>query len=861
MLSLVNEKCIPAALPELCVPRQELMKKLSFAASDRFIYMGAPAGSGKTVSALLWNSFCRKESSIQEYRKSLWISLDVYDNVPSVFYKLLSAVLCSTQPDNKNMHDLLSDSAFSSSPVEYTIRIISEMQHDESFYNLTLDDLHLINNPEILNSLPSILKRLPQPFMVLFLSRNEPPQPLKELFRNEKTAFIGPELLRFSPKELKVYFNYLGRSLTDEETGTILLATNGLAIGINAISKIAVNSQIASGNQENSGHTEYVFANYIRDHLWDKWDINLQEFMLKTSIVDEITEKLAITLTGRTDAGKMLQELCSANTFVSHVGKDMFRYHHLFLSFLRDMVKEKGLNLSYLYKAAAKYYLDAKQYLVARNYAVLSGNDNMILQVIYQFNQYSNPALDEYDAISKIFNRSILEKGICERHPYLYTSLMEAAWISGDSKAAEHYWDKLLQYLPIIALKYPKMLETVIMELAMDHRKTILELLEIIPKLPAIIHPNKTFQVSTATLKLPFVHRCVRDLSDLANENIMEKLNKVFFPFLYDMGNTLRLCIMSSILLEKNRIEEALVFAMQGKEEINIKNPEIVFCAYNHLSAVYFVMGNEALLNETLAETERFIIKSGARFLDRNFLALKTIIRLFNAEKKAAEEWLSNYFINDEERIPLYKIFQYFATVRACIVLNKGLRALFLLEKIIQFATEYRRPLDLAEARTLKACLEWVLGHRTEAASILEEVLLDLQNNRFIRIIADEGAAVVPILKRISIYISAENYKGGLDRAYVTDVILAAHKTSTQYKGITAYFNRSNKPVKLSNQQKKVMELLAKGYRNQEIAKITGLALPTVKGHLMLAYEKLDVNNAMDALLKAKSLGLISDIK
>ena len=128
----------------------------------------------------------------------------------------------------------------------------------------------------------------------------------------------------------------------------------------------------------------------------------------------------------------------------------------------------------------------------------------------------------------------------------------------------------------------------------------------------------------------------------------------------------------------------------------------------------------------------------------------------------------------------------------------------------------------------------------------------------FIRVIADEGAAVVPILKRIASAMSAEDYSGGLSRTYITDVLLAAHETAQQFQGITANFRKSGKPIKLSKQQKKMLELLARGYKNQEIARLSGLALPTVKGHLMQAYEKLEVHNAMDALLKAKSLGLLS---
>ncbi|MCL2759703.1 MAG: LuxR C-terminal-related transcriptional regulator [Treponema sp.] len=849
MLTLINDKCIPANLPELCIPRNELMKKLQMAAQGFYVFIGAPAGSGKTVTALLWNSVCE--------RKPLWLSLDAYDNVPSVFYKQLSAVLCLAQPDNMKMLSILEDTAFSSSPVENTIRIISEMQADDkNLYTLTLDDLHLITNSDILNSLPAVLKRLPQSFVVLLLSRNEAPESFfhskNGILKHDKNS-INMENLKFSEKELKSYFLKQGRIITEEETALVLMVTEGLAIGVNAIAK---------SKKIESGKTEYVFANYIREHLWETWEEDLRDFMLKTSIVDEINEKLAVTLTGIKTAGKILQKLCAANIFISHVGKDMYRYHHLFLAFLRDMAKESKINLAALNKAAAKHYLDIKQYLVARHYAVQSGNDNMILKVIHQFNQYTNPMLDEYDEYSKLFNLSILEKGICDKYPYLYTSLMEGAWISGDCKAVEYYWDNLQQSLPLIALKYPKLLETVILELTVDYRKTFAQVLEESPKLPSVIRPNMKFQVSTLTLQLPFTHRCIRDFSELTDKYLLKKMDSYLGPLLYGLYPTIRSCILSGLSLEKNNIDEALAIAIQGMEiAANIQSPEIIFCAYNHLCDVYLTMGNEKLVIETLAKTESYIKKSGARFLDRNFLAWKTKIKLMNADKKAAEDWLDNYFVNDDDSkqsstVPLYKIFQCFTTVRACIVLNRSARAMALIERIIQFARDYRRPMDLAEALTLKACMEWASGHKSEAAVFLEEALHIMQEKRFIRIIADEGAAVVPILKRIA---ALTNENSDIDRTYLTNVILAASKTSNQYSGLTVYFKKSSKPIKLSKQQNKMLQLLAQGYKNAEIAKMEKISIPTVKWHLMKVYEKLDVNNAIDALLKAKTLGLLVD--
>jgi len=844
MAIFLNEKCTPSALPEIYAPRSVLMDKMRKAASGRFVYIGAPAGSGKTVTALLYTNLNKAKANQQ----NLWISLDAYDNIPSVFYKLLSSVICSTQPDNENMQAILEDPAFSSSPAEFTVRLLAELWQDKNHYILTLDDLHLITSADILKSLPAVIKRLPLSFTVLFLSRNELPQEFKGLFKNENISILGAAELRFSETELKQHYKNLGWNLTEEETGFVLMASGGLAINVNAIAK--------SGHIEPE-KKEYAFEAYIRQHLWKTWDKDIRNFMLTTSIVDEMSAEFAAALTNRKDTPELLQKLCTNNTFVSRAGKDIYRYHHLFLAFLRTMAKELNTDLTAAHKNAANYFLKSKQYLMARLHAVLSGNEQTILKVIIEFNQYTNPFLDDYVAFAKLYNSNTLTEAVCERYPYLYTSQLEAAWVSGDSESSEYYWDKLNKHLPTIALKFPQLLETVILETVVDYRKSLNKLMSDYSLLPPIVRMHKRYQVSTLSLQLPFIHRSIRDLSEFADKGALKKLDQTFGLFLKELYKVVRPCMLAGILLEQNQIKEALSSAIQGKELMaEINDPEIKFCAYNHLSAVYLASGKETLLKESLAETEKYIERSGARFLERNFLAFKTKIRLMDAEKSAAESWLENYFVTEEDNVPLYKIYQYFTTLRAYIVLSKGAKASALIDRIIKFANAYRRPLDLAEAKTLKACLDWVAGSRTEAVSNLEESLLELQGRSLIRIVADEGAAVLPILKRISTIISSDNYSGSLNRVYVTEVLLAAHDMAKQYKGITAVFKKSGKPVKLSKQQKKMVDLLAKGYKNQEIAKITGLAVPTVKGHLMQAYEKLGVHNSMDALLKMRELGL-----
>jgi LuxR family maltose regulon positive regulatory protein len=89
--------------------------------------------------------------------------------------------------------------------------------------------------------------------------------------------------------------------------------------------------------------------------------------------------------------------------------------------------------------------------------------------------------------------------------------------------------------------------------------------------------------------------------------------------------------------------------------------------------------------------------------------------------------------------------------------------------------------------------------------------------------------------------------------------MIAAYEQSRRHRGVSVNIC-AKKPVKLSKQQKHIVTLLSKGYKNAEIAEMTGLSIHTVKSHCAAAYAKLDVNSAMDAVLKAKEMGLIKQV-
>jgi LuxR family maltose regulon positive regulatory protein len=63
----------------------------------------------------------------------------------------------------------------------------------------------------------------------------------------------------------------------------------------------------------------------------------------------------------------------------------------------------------------------------------------------------------------------------------------------------------------------------------------------------------------------------------------------------------------------------------------------------------------------------------------------------------------------------------------------------------------------------------------------------------------------------------------------------------------------------LSERELEVLYLLAKGDPNLEIAKRLVITLGTVKRHVTHIFEKLGVNNRVQAVARARLLGLLTD--
>jgi LuxR family transcriptional regulator, maltose regulon positive regulatory protein len=135
-------------------------------------------------------------------------------------------------------------------------------------------------------------------------------------------------------------------------------------------------------------------------------------------------------------------------------------------------------------------------------------------------------------------------------------------------------------------------------------------------------------------------------------------------------------------------------------------------------------------------------------------------------------------------------------------------------------------------------------------------VLSFLYQYGFVRIVANEGKAILPILSALLKSLEAGGKPDNGIHKFTKEVYYAAYDRAKYLRGIT-YNSENSIPIQLSPQQKRVLTLLSKGYKNTEIVKVTGLSLNTIRTHTKLAYRKLEVSNSLDAVTRAKELGII----
>ena len=143
--------------------------------------------------------------------------------------------------------------------------------------------------------------------------------------------------LRFSERETRELLDASGITLSAAGAALLHQRTEGWAAGLRlAAMSLAGHPDPERFVTEFSG-SERTVAEYLLAEMLERQPPDVQDLLLRTSLLDRVNGELADLLTGRPGSERILLDLEDANAFVESLGPERawFRYHRLFADFLR----------------------------------------------------------------------------------------------------------------------------------------------------------------------------------------------------------------------------------------------------------------------------------------------------------------------------------------------------------------------------------------------------------------------------------------------------------------------------------------------------------------------------------------------
>lgn len=892
--SLLRAKFVPPLISADYLARPQLESALNTNPHARVLLLAAPAGFGKT-SALIALAHAREQSG----QAVVWLSLGAGDDEPSRFLLQLIEALANLLPGfgNEALAYLQNTMRV---PVSAVIEsLLVELLQLQTSVLLVLDDLHLIQDTELLGALNRLIKFAPEGFTLAIGSRSQPALNLATLRAKGLLVEIGEQELRLSKAEARDYLQRCGLQLDAVAFSSLYHQTEGWMVGVHLASLWLRHQPQATAKIADMGTDQVAVGRYLLLSVFEQLSADKQDLLLALGVAQQLSGDLANTLSGRHDGQQLLEELEAMQMFLLPLDRERqwYRFHNLFAEFLRARLKERDPErFKQLHFNASLWFTNHHMQNLAIEHACLAEDPEMLaalvdgcglelinrgqLNLIYKWRQHVPDAIVERFpmlVLADVWSRAA-ELGLMEANRML-DELLER-W--GEVKAGGPLSDKLLATLAIksvIALQKDD-LQTCIalarrVEVQLGQHTAFLEVAMLIVGALASVMIGQADQakrlLALAQQRNHFLEGRYLGMQ-LANVEVMLSLEQGQIRQAELLFAELRACVIPcfsdrSRALALPTITEALIAYSQGRldgiEErlrwalatVDVINP-IDFYAQGMLCMAHVqrmqdnpkdayaslvLMQNLAARNQSWRfyaqavadEVVQILQEPAADRLKRAEQRLKTVDWNKLAEHYQHMRFNPVLWVRGLTRIRLQQARGHYSEALHEITQLRGM----LLDN---WHGLQRLRLDLLAALSYQR-----LGYQERAQSLLVQCLIGAEREGVRSVFVEEGEAIRLLLQQLE---AAERQPAlqGFIRS-----LLAIWPGSSARQSLEVLEEG------LTEREREVICLAAKGMSNDEIGQQLALALGTVKWHLHNIYEKLKVRNRTQAIRRARELSLL----
>ena len=868
------------------VRRPRLLAQLRAGLDRRLSLISSPAGFGKTT--LL------SEFAVECDRPAAWFSIGPEDDDAVRFMSYLIASLDSIETGwGQSLYPML-QSPKPENLETLTAVMINEISSDFPPFVLILDDYHLISSPEIHRAVAYIVEHQPENMNLIIATRADPPLPLSRLRVRDQLSELRESDLRFTGEEAEVFMHQvMALDLEADQITALERRTEGWAAGLQ-LAALSLQDQDDKRRfvEEFAGSNRYIL-DYLGHEVLEQLSQEVREFLLFTSILDRLSGSLCEGVTLLPNSQEILEFLESNNLFIQALDQECtwYRYHRLFKEYLlkTQNMEMPGMEIE-LHLRASTWFQQQAMLDEAIEHGLAAGDQTRAINLI---EEAALEKLMRSETSSLIRWIETLPDDVVEDHAELCLIHAWALMLRGGPL------EKVISRLEIIEKKLDddRLLGSAAAIRALlasiDGRPE--DSLQFSQRALRLVPENDLFTRSLLMDNLGMVNLMLGDFgAAVGNFALAVELSQQAGNLMISVGG---LCNMAGIWMLQGQLKRAWEANIQaldlatdkrgrrlpvaGKALLGLGEiarewndlPEAaayleeglqLFQTYGELGSILSYV-SLARINEIQGEySAAQEILNRARHLAHNFKAsqmdddlvdsYQVQLWLVMGEQKRAEHW-----VEEEQLVELVKshapsarfdpVWEIRSQTLARLYMSQAeYQAAFeVIEPLLEAANKNQRMRSVIKFLAMQAVLFYMLGDLNNALKTLNQALDLGKEEGFIRTFLDEGEPMVQLLYKAAADGYHKEYIGRLLKEFASEVPISKRG-----------FDQSELVEPLSSREIEVLELLAGGKSNQEIAGILHISLSTVKGHTSSIYGKLGLHNRTQAVSRGRDLGIIN---
>jgi LuxR family maltose regulon positive regulatory protein len=904
---LLSTKLVPPPARSSVVPRQRLLARLDEGLDHKINLISAPAGFGKTTLVSEWIDKRRKQDELPAIA---WVTLDECDNDPVRFWRyVLTACQTCGERVSQSALSLLNNSPQPAFEALLT-QFINEAAQLPNKAILVLEDYHTITAKPVHETLAFFLDNLPVTLHLILMTRGDPPLPLARLRAHNELKELRTADLRFTLEETQAFLQLaVPASLPSEIVTRLAERTEGWAAGLHlvalALQRLKEPSDIEQYLASFTGSHRPILEYLVAD-VFNAQPETVQAFLLQTSFLSRLTGPLCDAVSDREDSALLLEQLEHANLFLMPIDEAgrWYRYHGLFAEAMQHYAQQRlGIHrLHELARKASSWYAEHAMLADAIEASIYAQDyphtadlvERVIAPRLVQnefhtlrrwMEQIPQEVLYEHPEICLSFASAILFTSnphktetkarlqspleIAERHwqevendhklgeIFAFRSMVE--WQQKDFGASYSFAKQALALLPDADHQWRgiSLIMIGVDELMGGKLNAARQTLS-----QALAHSEASGNMYAILDSMLFIGEVCYQQGELhqAQQVFQQALSMTEDAPIDQDQASIRAARaqlgLSELALEWNDLQaaeqavnQAIAARQQFPEEDLLADSAVV------LAQVEFARGETSQAQRSLE----------ARLTQVNRALLLRLPRLYQArfalasgDLAAVQHWASTKALPGQDLPALQLEQEALVVARMHIEQGEAEAALQQLENWLADAREHGRTRSEIQIRLLQAMAQAALGESEHARQILIQALVLAQQEGHQRIFLDKGEKLAELLQN-----TVPDIQDASLAAYGRAILYTlAQEQTLRAAAISADEDLPKEPLvepliePLTEQEQRVMRLIAGGRSNPEIAEELFISVNTVKTHVKNIYAKLNVNNRKDARQAARHLKL-----